>query len=48
MDEARCKDCGETPAKCVCCESCGHVCPLDMGEQYCPICLPEPGTGGGA
>lgn len=29
--------------ECTCCAECGHVCPRDQGESYCPICLPEPG-----
>ena len=33
----------EMPLKdCVCC-GCGHACPRELGEAYCPICLPEPG-----
>jgi len=26
---------------CICCPGWGHVCPLDEGEAYCPVCLPE-------
>jgi len=37
-----CPVCKEQTDKCVCCPECGHVCLLDMGELYCPVCKPEP------
>jgi hypothetical protein len=28
--------------ECVCCAECGHDCPLDSGETFCPVCSPAP------
>ena len=39
-----CDECGSPVSECVCCSGCGHVCPRDLGELYCPICLPDPET----
>ncbi|MFQ5441290.1 MAG: hypothetical protein ACE5EB_01025 [Thermodesulfobacteriota bacterium] len=36
-----CRVCGKPVDDCVCCPECGHVCPLDMGEDYCPVCSPK-------
>lgn len=45
-----CQVCGEPIDECICCPECGHLCPLDLGELYCPVCRPEPvqkpGAGG--
>jgi hypothetical protein len=40
--EELCAVCGQPAKDCVCCEPCGHICPRDLGEPYCPICLPDP------
>jgi hypothetical protein len=37
-----CPVCQKPEDQCVCCPECGHVCPLDLGEPYCPVCKPEP------
>ncbi|MBI5143003.1 MAG: hypothetical protein HZA20_12575 [Nitrospirae bacterium] len=37
-----CDVCGLPARECYCCESCGHTCPRDLGEPYCPVCFPEP------
>lgn len=48
MNETRdtkelCPACGYPVDECVCCPECGHVCPIDEGETYCPVCgPPEP------
>jgi len=42
MDEKVCPDCGGVEGECICCLGCGHICPLDSGELFCPICKPEP------
>ena len=28
--------------ECICCPERGHVCPLDQGDSYCPVCSPDP------
>ena len=43
--EGLCPVCTYALAECVCCAECGHDCPLDAGEQYCPVCGPAPGEG---
>jgi len=35
-----CPVCGNTIGDCVCCPECGHVCSLNAGELYCPVCGP--------
>ena len=37
-----CNICDNPIDKCICCEEWGHICPLDLGELFCPICKPEP------
>jgi len=27
--------------QCSCCGECGHICSLDYGEPYCPVCFPD-------
>lgn len=39
-DEERCQVCGYPQKDCICCPECGHVCPNDVGESYCPVCSP--------
>ena len=42
-----CPVCGYPEDECVCCPECGHVCPLDAGEDFCPVCSPRlPGRPG--
>jgi hypothetical protein len=41
MAEKKCAICKEPAEKCICCPECGHVCSLDYGEIYCPVCFPE-------
>jgi tRNA(adenine34) deaminase len=36
-----CLTCGKPLSKCTCCPECGHICSLDYGEPFCPVCLPE-------
>ncbi len=36
-----CDVCNKPHEKCICCPECGHICSLDYGENYCPVCLPE-------
>jgi len=36
-----CEICEEPIDKCICCSECGHICSLDYGELYCPVCFPE-------
>jgi hypothetical protein len=36
-----CEICENPIDKCVCCAECGHICSLDSGELYCPVCFPE-------
>ncbi len=36
-----CEQCGKPEDECVCCPECGHECPLDAGEDYCPVCSPS-------
>lgn len=40
--EGYCPVCTNTLSECVCCTECGHDCPLDAGERYCPVCSPAP------
>ena len=42
-----CPVCSYPMDKCVCCAECGHDCPLDHGEAYCPVCGPVPGNANG-
>ena len=37
-----CPECGLALNECVCCPECGHICALDEGELYCPVCSPAP------
>ncbi len=37
-----CPVCAYPLAECVCCTECGHDCPLDAGEEFCPVCSPVP------
>jgi len=39
-----CPDCNLPTDQCLCCEGCGHVCSLDLGEPFCPVCKPAPQT----
>lgn len=41
-DPKICELCEKPIEKCECCEGCGHICPRDLGELYCPVCFPEP------
>ncbi len=36
-----CEVCKKPSEECTCCPECGHICSLDYGEPYCPVCLPE-------
>jgi len=36
-----CKVCNRPVEKCICCPECGHICDLDRGENYCPVCFPK-------
>jgi hypothetical protein len=38
--EEICQICGNRTEECICCPECGHVCALDAGELYCPVCGP--------
>jgi len=40
MKEKICEVCEKPIKKCICCPECGHICSLDRGGYYCPICLP--------
>ncbi len=42
--EAVCEICNNVESACVCCPECGHDCPLDLGENFCPVCGEGPGT----
>lgn len=33
-----CEVCKRPIDECVCCYECGHDCPLEIGETYCPVC----------
>ena len=33
-----CSLCGKSPAECICCPECGHLCALDSGGDYCEVC----------
>ncbi len=35
-----CPVCGLAMNECICCPECGHICALDEGELYCPVCSP--------
>lgn len=36
-----CEVCKKPLNECVCCPECGHICDLDKGEYYCPVCFPK-------
>ena len=36
-----CEVCKKPIQECICCPECGHICSLDSGELYCPVCFPE-------
>jgi hypothetical protein len=36
-----CDICEKVNEECICCPECGHICSLDIGESYCPVCFPE-------
>jgi len=38
--EEVCPVCTYPADECVCCTECGHDCPLEAGELYCPVCSP--------
>ncbi|OGP15291.1 MAG: hypothetical protein A2054_02440 [Deltaproteobacteria bacterium GWA2_55_10] len=38
--EEVCPVCTYPADECVCCAECGHDCPLEAGEPYCPVCSP--------
>ncbi|MCK5236123.1 MAG: hypothetical protein KAR06_03975 [Deltaproteobacteria bacterium] len=42
MSDEKCPVCGNNTDECVCCAECGHDCPLDIGEEFCPVCSPKP------
>ncbi len=42
--EAVCEVCHNVESACVCCPECGHECPLDAGESFCPVCGEGPGS----
>ena len=37
-----CFVCEKPVYECECCAECGHICSLDYGELYCPVCFPNP------
>jgi tRNA(adenine34) deaminase len=41
MMENICEVCEKPIKECICCPECGHICSLDRGEYYCPVCFPE-------
>jgi len=41
-----CPVCGNQADLCICCPECGHVCLLELGEAYCPVCSPIKGEDG--
>lgn len=41
--EEVCKQCGMRVEDCLCCPECGHICAIDQGEPYCPVCGPVGG-----
>lgn len=43
--EELCPVCTYPLPECVCCAECGHDCPLDAGEPFCPVCSPAPREG---
>jgi hypothetical protein len=44
-EESFCPVCTYPLSECVCCTECGHDCPLDAGEAFCPVCSPVPKEG---
>ncbi|MEK7308553.1 MAG: tRNA adenosine(34) deaminase TadA [Nitrospirota bacterium] len=36
-----CQICEKSTEECICCPECGHICGLDNGENYCPVCFPK-------
>jgi hypothetical protein len=36
-----CDICEKTNEEHICCPECGHICSLDTGESYYPVCFPE-------
>lgn len=40
--EELCPVCEHRLDDCICCPECGHVCAIDSGELYCPVCGPVP------
>jgi hypothetical protein len=40
-DPETCEICENPVDECICCDGCGHICMLDYGEPYCPVCFPE-------
>ncbi len=41
----KCPVCGNRIDECICCPECGHICVMDEGELYCPVCGPVPPKG---
>jgi hypothetical protein len=43
MDKNReiCEICEKKVDDCICCPECSHICDLDYGKYYCPICFPK-------
>src|SRR3989338_8522156 len=41
-----CQICEKSTEKCICCPECGHICGLDNGENYCPVCFPKKKSSG--
>ncbi len=35
-----CAVCERSLEECICCPECGHICSLDTGELFCPVCFP--------
>ena len=35
-----CEVCLKQIDDCICCPECSHICDLDYGEYYCPVCFP--------
>jgi hypothetical protein len=42
----KCPVCNQSKDKCICCPECGHICMLDEGEYFCPVCKPNPKEAG--
>jgi tRNA(adenine34) deaminase len=36
-----CDICGLPLEDCSCCGECSHICSLDYGEEFCPVCFPD-------